>query len=158
VEAKVKDARTNACAKYVCNTINSQLIPSVLELNYGDREECPCMDLVPDSEAGAEEAQRDNDLAKLMPIPMSYLRAKYNVPEAAKGEETTMLHAPAAKTEDVKGPKVESLKVEEEDADVADLDDPTDDEDIAAKMAALLSIDDDAIFAKQLTALTDSLQ
>lgn len=152
VEADVKTARIGACAKYVCETINSQLIPSTLHLNFGDSEECPCMDLVPDSEAGGEEAKRDAELAKLMPIPLSYLRSKYNVPEAAKDEETTMLHAgkTSEPLKEVKGPKVESLKVED--------DEVSDDEDIAAKLEALLAIQDDAVFAKQLTALTDSLK
>jgi phage gp29-like protein len=164
VEAEVKNARTGACAKYVCETINSQLIPSTLQLNYGDCEECPCMDLVPDSEAGGEEAKRDTELAKLMPIPLSYLRAKYNVPEAAKDEETTMLHAGKTqapreelKRQDAKDAKEEKEPIEEDDYDPK-WEDSEDGQDIAAKMASLLLIDDDAIFAKQLTALTESLQ
>ena len=158
VEAKVKDARTDACAKYICETFNSQMITSILELNYGDCAECPQMSLVPDREAGSEEASRDAALAKLMPIPLSHLRSKYNVPEAGKDEETTMLHAP--KTQDLKTQhaREEQETIPDDDDDDPKWEDSADGEDIAAKMAALLLIDDDAIFAKQLTALTDSLQ
>lgn len=156
VEADVKNARTDACAKYVCETLNCQLVPSILELNYGDAEECPQMSLVPDREAGAEEAKRDESLAKLMPIPLSHLRSKYNVPEAGKDEETTMLHSSAPKTPDGK-PPVTIKEADQKEAEKKEDEDP-EPEDIAAKMAGLLLIEDDAIFAKQLTALTDSLK
>lgn len=158
VEADVKAARTDACAKYVCEAFNSQLITSILELNYGDAAECPQMSLVPDREAGAEEATRDEALARLMPIPLSHLRSKYNVPEAGKGEETTMAHVapkaappaadPKAPIEDDHDPKWEESELGQYNEDGT----------LRAKLAALADIEDDAIFAKQLQALTDSLK
>ncbi|MDP3851971.1 MAG: DUF935 family protein [Luteolibacter sp.] len=134
VEADVKSMRVDACGKYICGAMNTQMIPSIVEINYGDREECPVMTLVPDSEAGPEEATRDETLSRMMPIPMSYLRSKYNVPEAGAGEETTTLH---------QVPSEQSAVISEED--------------ISAKLSALAGIDDDALFAKQLTELTHSL-
>jgi phage gp29-like protein len=132
VEADVKGQRVDAAAKYVAKVINGQLIPSILELNFGDREACPRIELVPDSEAGTEEAARDVALAAIMPIPVSYLQAKYGIPAAAAGE------ALAGQTEEG---KTEDRR----------------EDDIAAKMAALAKAEDDAVFAKELRELIDTL-
>jgi phage gp29-like protein len=157
VEAGVKELRIDSAAKFVAKVINGQLIPSIVELNFGDRDECPCMELVPDSEAGSEEATRDKTLSEMMPIPLSYLQAKYGVPVAGEGEETTMGHGAKAQ-EDVRGQgpggmseEVKPLKAEE--------DEEAEEEDarLAAKLVWLAGIDDDAVFAKELKKLTDEL-
>jgi hypothetical protein len=44
---------------------------------------------MPDSEAGAEEANRDKTLSEMMDLPLDWLRSKYNVPKPMEGEETT---------------------------------------------------------------------
>ena len=134
VEADVKATRIDAAAKYVAKVVNTQLIPSIIELNFGERNECPSMDLLPDAEAGGAEAMRDETLSRMMPIPHSYLQAKYGIPAAAADDMTT--HAHAAKMQELE---------------------PEDGSDIAAKLAALALIEDDALFAKQLTELTESL-
>lgn len=88
VEADVKARRIAAAAKYVCGVINSQLIPSILMLNYGDADEAPRMRLLDEAEGGLEEAQRDRVLAESgLEIPKSYLRKKYGLPAPRDGEE-----------------------------------------------------------------------
>ena len=165
VEAGVKNRRTDACGKYVCKVFNTQLIPSIIELNYGGRDECPLLSLVPDSEAGTDEATRDNALAAMIPLPFSYLRAKYNVPEAGEDEETTMLHG--TKTQELKTQDFKTQDVREEgsggkepipeDHDPKWEDSMDAPDSLASKLAALLDLDDDALFAKQLSNLTESL-
>lgn len=154
VEADVKAVRIDAAAKYVAKVINAQLIPSIIELNYGDRTDCPCMELVPDSEAGPEEAKRDETLSRMMPIPLAYLQGKYGIPVAAENEPTTQgtsnVEPP---TSNVEGKKPETEDPEE---DPEPAEEP-DEEDLAAKLSALSAITDDALFAKQLQALTESL-
>jgi phage gp29-like protein len=127
VESDVKTKRIDAAAKYACKVINTQLIPSIVELNYGNADECPSIQMVPDSEAGTEQATRDKTLSEMMPIPHSYLRGKYNIPEAAAGEEVTgpPAAAPALTT--------------------------------PARLAALSGIKDDAVFAKELHQLMNEL-
>jgi phage gp29-like protein len=139
VEANVKTARIDAAAKYACKVLNGQLIPSIIELNYGNRDECPSVSMITDADAGKEEADRDKVLSEMMPIPLSYLRQKYNIPEPAAGEETTKAKAETLKTETLK-------------------EDSLPDAPLASKLAALLEIEDEALFAKQLATLTDSLK
>ena len=151
VEAGVKDQRMEAAARYVCKVLNQQLIPAIVELNYGDVDECPVVDLICESEAGTAEAQRDQILAGYMPIGLDYLRAKYNVPAPAEGEETTMAHKQPQATkqkEESRGQKPEG------DEDEQEQEDP--DPDLAAKAAELLDIADDALFAKELNQLTQT--
>jgi phage gp29-like protein len=131
VESEVKAARIDAAAKYVCAVVNSQLVPSIIAMNWGESSECPVMTLAPDDEAGATEAARDQILAGLMPIPEVYLQAKYNIPAPAAGESATTRHlAPAA------NPSVPS---------------------VGARLATISAIEDDALFAKELHALTAEL-
>jgi len=147
VEADVKNARVDAAGKYVCKVINGQLIPSIITLNYGDRDECPTMALVPDREAGAEEASRDQVLSTMMPLSIAHLRAKYNQPEPGKDEETTQKHRETqdSKTQDARQEKKVLKPAKEME------------EDLAEQLEALCGIADDAIFAKQLLELTESL-
>jgi hypothetical protein len=72
-----------------------------------------------------------------MPLSVPHLRRKYNMPEPGPNEESTGKHnEPAA------APSVPPLP------------DPT----LPDKLAALCAITDDAIFAKELQQLTDSLK
>jgi len=167
VEADVKSQRIDAAAKYVAKVVNTQLIPSILELNFGDRDECPCMELMPDSEAGGDEATRDETLSRMMPIPLSYLQAKYGIPAAAAGEATTQqpqaeaAKSPTPPTHPTK-PKMEGETIEDDDHDPkweeSDLGQYDDDGNLRAKMTALVAIEDDALFAKALADLTHSLK
>jgi phage gp29-like protein len=131
VESEVKAARIAAAAKYVCAVINSQLVPSMIAINWGEATECPVMTLTSDEEAGTEEASRDVALAGIMPIPLSYLQAKFNIPAPSAGEAATTGHlAPAA---------------------------PPAKQALAARLGTICDIEDDAVFAKALRDLTDEL-
>ena len=133
VEAEVKAARMEAVGKYVCTVINTQLIPSILQLNYGDDREAPVASLIPDNDGSLEEAQRDLILSQFMTLSTPYLRKKYKQPEPAEGEGTA-LAAPAPP----------SLV-------------PPESAGLAAKLADLANIADDALFAKELQQLAKSL-
>lgn len=156
VEADVKEMRIDAAAKYVAKVINAQLIPSIIELNFGDRNECPSIDLIPDTEAGGDEATRDETLSRMMPIPLGYLQSKFGIPAAAADEATTQAHKESGTPHitpwpaEAKKPDAEAPK-----ADPKPEEDP--EESLAAKLATLADIDDDAVFAKQLADLTESL-
>ncbi len=88
VESDVKARRINAAAKYACTVLNTQLIPSILVLNYGDSDEAPCVRLLEDEEGDLAQAQRDQVLAAAgLEIPKSFLRKKYGLPAPSEGEE-----------------------------------------------------------------------
>lgn len=132
VEADVKTARMDAAAKYVCGVISSQLLPSITALNYGTPDESPEFTLTAATKAGVEEASRDVALAALMPLSIPALRAKYDLPEPGPGEDSTARHlAPASPT-----PPSPLL---------------------AAKLADLNGIGDEAVFAKALNDLIQTL-
>lgn len=154
VESKVKDERMDAAGKYACAVLNNQLIPSILILNYGDADEAPCVCLADETEAGADDAQRDSILAGFMPLSVSQLREKYSMRKPADEEDATK---PSSKGE-VPSSKEEPAEPEEEpempDADEIEDIDP---EELEAKLAALAAEEDDALFAKQLNQLIDTL-
>lgn len=170
VEADVKTMRIDAAAKYVAKVINAQFIPSIIELNFGDRNECPSIDLIPDAEAGGAEATRDETLSRMMPIPLSYLQAKYGIPAAAADEPTTAGHKGTSNAERPTSDfakatqdksNVEVKKDEKDEVPIPEDHDPkwedSEDGPLASKLAALAGIEDDALFAKQLADLTESL-
>lgn len=134
VESDVKARRINAAAKYACSVINSQLIPSILTLNYGDADEAPRARLLEDEEGDLAQAQRDNVLAGAgLEIPKSFLRKKYGLPAPQDDEE------------------VIGGKVEREDGKEEIGEDPDD------RLKALAGIEDDALFAKELNSLVETL-
>jgi len=88
VEQDVKGERIDAAGKFVCEIINKQLIPAILELNYGDIEDAPKIRLLEESEGRLGDAQRDQILKSIgMPLGIDYMRKKYSIPEPAEGEE-----------------------------------------------------------------------
>lgn len=156
VEADVKQLRIDSCAKFVAKVINQQLIPSIVELNFGDSDECPCMELIADSEAGSEEATRDKTLSEMMPIPLPYLQAKYGIPSPGEGEKTTQSHKSAEAQKQAATVVPPSSEVPES-LDEEDDSEEMSDEELSARMASLATIQDDAIFAKQLQSLIASI-
>lgn len=89
VEADVKSDRIDAAGRFAEEVINQQLVKSILMLNYGDTDEPPRIRFLEDEEAGLQEAQRDQTLAKAgLTIGVDFLRKKYGIPEPAEGEET----------------------------------------------------------------------
>jgi phage gp29-like protein len=87
VESGVKDQRIDAAGRYVCRVLNTQLVPSILTLNFGDDSECPTVRMLEDEEGSLEEAQRDQILAQIMPLSKSFLRKKYGQPEPQDDED-----------------------------------------------------------------------
>jgi phage gp29-like protein len=159
VESKVKDERMEAAGKFACSVINSQLAPSILVLNFGDDDECPCVRLADETEAGADDAQRDSILAGFMPLSKKQLREKYSMRKPDDEEDSTK--PAAAKPPEVPNGKVPSAKPQEEpeapDAPDADEIEEMAEEELAAKLGDLAAVEDDALFAKQLTQLIDTL-
>jgi phage gp29-like protein len=136
VEGDVKDQRIAAAGRYVCRVLNTQLIPSILTLNYGDADQSPRCRMLQDEEGDATEAQRDLALAQGgVEIPVSFLRRKYGLPKPAEGEETI------------------GGAMEEEDPDPFGAPDAEDEEEAQAAMARLLTADDDAVRAREIAIL-----
>ncbi len=155
VESKVKDERMEAAGKYACGVLNHQLISSILVLNYGDDDERPSARLSDETEAGQDDATRDSILAGFMDLSKKQLRQKYNLQEPADEADSTKKKeapAPPAKTVPGKGPAADPpAEIEEEELE----EEPA--EELAAKLAGLAAIQDDALFAKGLTQLLDAL-
>jgi hypothetical protein len=144
VESDVKGRRIAAAAKYVCQVLNSQLVPSILTLNYGDAEECPCVRLITEEQGDLEQAQRDKVLADAgLEIPVSFLRKKYGLPAPCDGEET-----------------IGGRGMEQGAGDEKDEGDGWDEEDgalDARELARVAAIEDDAVFARELQKLTGAI-
>lgn len=140
VEEKVKNARIDAAAKYACKVLNSQLIPSIVELNYGTRDESPAIALLADRDTGIAEAQRDQILSGIMPLSVKQLRQKYALDEPAPGDETKSPSAAPA--------SVPSAPVTGE---------PPTNDPLLSKLCHISQIGDDALFTKALTDLAATL-
>jgi phage gp29-like protein len=157
VEMAVKEDRIDACGKFAASIINNQLIKSICQVNYGDTEECPEIRFLEDEEGDLQAAQRDKILIDAnLPIGVDFMRKKYGIPEPAEGEET--LEAPQPKpfggggdaqpkpsteTEMQQAPAADQLQDEKEPAE--------------AKLKRVLEIQDDAIFAGELSKLASEL-
>src|SRR5215470_16765324 len=63
VEKDVKSDRIDAAGKFAEVVINKQLVPFILQLNYGNDDNAPTVRFLEDEEAGLVEAQRDKTLA-----------------------------------------------------------------------------------------------
>lgn len=97
-EAGVKSDRIDAAAEYAAGVINTQLIPFILRLNFGDDECAPALRFLQDGEGTVSDAQRDQILAAAgLKIGANFLRRKYNIPAVEEGEET-IGGAPASAT------------------------------------------------------------
>ncbi len=155
VESAVKNARIDAAAKYTCKVINTQLIPSIVELNYGTRDESPAIALLADRDTSLGEAQRDAALANLFPLSVAQLRQKYRLEEPADEEDETK--TPASKIPAA----AESNRKQPEAIDPADPADPADEatpeDNMMAKLSHISAIEDDALFAKALADLAATL-
>lgn len=96
VEGGVKEGRIRACARFVAEVANEQLVPSILELNYGDDDEAPTICLESKKEddlvAGATVINTLATAGAGKIIPLSYISRRFNIPVPAAGEAT--LEAP----------------------------------------------------------------
>ena len=89
VEGDVKKKRIEAAGRYACRVLNTQIIPSILTLNYGDADEAPKIVLIADSPAGSGQAATFKTLADAgVRIGQAYVRKLFEIPEPAEDEET----------------------------------------------------------------------
>jgi phage gp29-like protein len=154
VESGVKAARIKAAARYVARVLNTELIPAILTLNYGDAEQSPSVCLV---------SEKEEDKAKLATvvqtlatagagkiIGLDWLGKTFGIPKPDKGEETLDEAKPAPEpgkdlnrqgAEDAKG--AEEEKKSEDDTD--------------ANLARIAEIKDDALFSKALADFANTL-
>jgi len=98
VEAQLKQDRLEAASEFVADVFNTQLIPSILRLNYGDADEPPTCRFLQENEGTLQDAQRDQILINSgAPYPLSHMRKKYSIPQPEPGEEVMVpLVAPKA--------------------------------------------------------------
>lgn len=88
-EGSVKDDNIETAGDFVCRVLSEQLIPSILELNYGDTDEAPRLCLVEDEQAGAEQASVVSTLAAAgVEFSVDELRKKFGFRKPREGEET----------------------------------------------------------------------
>ncbi|EDY16693.1 Mu-like prophage protein gp29-like protein [Chthoniobacter flavus Ellin428] len=142
VEGDVKSQRIEAAGRYACRVLNTQLIPSILTLNYGDADEAPSVRLLEDDEGGLPEAQRDQILSQLMPLSQAFLRKKYGQPEPQDEDDAIGGQPDPEPDPTAKGENPEPGKAEE-------------DPEKSAAMARILAIEDDTIFARELSAFLE---
>jgi phage gp29-like protein len=89
VEADVKGNKIDSAGEDACAVINEQLIPAILNVNYGDDDEAPAIRLLDEEEGGLEDANRDMALASGgLEIGKDFLRKKYGLPKPRQEEET----------------------------------------------------------------------
>jgi hypothetical protein len=83
-----KDQCIQAGAMFAESVINLQLIPYILNVNFGEGGdmEAPTVTLVDEEVGNYQDAQRDSLVIKMINVPASYIHQKYGVPEAADGE------------------------------------------------------------------------
>jgi phage gp29-like protein len=90
-EGSVKDDNIETAGDFVCRVLSEQLIPSILELNYGegDTDEAPRLCLVEDEQAGSEQASVVSTLAAAgVEFSVDELRKKFGFRKPRQGEET----------------------------------------------------------------------
>lgn len=147
VEADVKSNKIDAGGKFACQVINSQLIPSILELNFGDCEEAPTIRLLDDEEGNLTDAQRDSALATAgLKIGVNFLRKKYGIPAPSADEETIGgMPMPAA------NPPAAQIEAANKSSDQSVYEALADDVALAIdRLQAIAQIKDDAVFTAKL--------
>jgi hypothetical protein len=155
VEAQLKQDRLDAACAFVARVINRQLIPSILTRNYGDTDEPPSCRFLQETEGTYQDAQRDQILSSLgLPIPLSHLRQKYNIPEPTGEEEVTEPPPkPMAPSDVSAGPKG-TRPIGQTPNGNSPSEKPRQ---VEAKLEALSLIQDDEIFARELRRLASEL-
>lgn len=100
VHAGVRAGAIDAAAKWAARVINTQLIPAILRLNFGDDTEAPWF--APDHEEQKDEkalADRDKVLADMgLEFPEQWFRERHGVPPVEAGQPTIGGRSPAAKS------------------------------------------------------------
>ncbi len=155
VEAQLKQDRLDAACAFVARVINRQLIPSILTRNYGDTDDPPCCRFLQETEGTYQDAQRDQILCSLgLPIPLSHLRQKYNIPEPTGDEEVTTPPPKPMAPSDVSAGPAGTRPIGQTPNGNSQTQTPRQ---VEAKLEALSSIQDDEIFARELRRLASEL-
>lgn len=86
-------------AAFIVDLINDQLIPNLIELNWGNRDELPFVEVeIPRPDRDQEKATRDKllfgDLG--LPVSLQYLYERHRVPAPAKGDDLFQRPKPVA--------------------------------------------------------------
>jgi phage gp29-like protein len=151
VEAQLKQDRLDAASFFVSNIFNRQLIPYILNLNYGNAQEAPRCRFLKETEGTYQDAQRDQILVTMgLDIPLSHLRHKYSIPEATNNEPVTEPPPkPTAPSSVSAGPKGTRPLGE------PSVNGERNPKEVAAKLAALSAIEDDTIFGQELEQLAE---
>jgi phage gp29-like protein len=97
VHEGVKGEIINSAASWVARILNTQLIPSICRLNYGEENECPYLDPFGKTEEDAKAlAERDQILlGQGVELPRSWFYDRHNIPQPAAGEAVITGHKPA---------------------------------------------------------------
>jgi len=90
VHESVQKSRQVEVAEFAVNTLNEQLIPSIVELNWGGREELPYLELeIEESNDPVQSAQRDQILSSMgLPLSKSELYERHGLQEPENEEDT----------------------------------------------------------------------
>lgn len=88
VHADVKTERKIEVSDWVAEIVSSQLIPAIIERNYGSTDELPVMTLdLGESGDPLEMAQRDQVLNQIMDLPLDYMQKRHRIPAITPGTE-----------------------------------------------------------------------
>ena len=154
VEAQLKQDRLDAASFFISNIFNRQLIPYILQLNYGDTMEAPRCRFLKETEGTYQDAQRDQILTTMgLDIPLSHLRHKYGIPTATNDEPVTKPPPkPTAPSSVSPGPR-----------GTRPLGEPSrngtpNPKEMAAKLEKISAIEDEAVFAIELNRLADDVE
>jgi len=136
VHEGVKGEIVQAAGNWAATVLNTQLIPSILRLNFNDDSEAPEFRPRPKTEEDAKaNADRDAVLLPMMPMPKAWFYKRHAVPLPEDGEETIGGVPPPAEDP-------QPTDSDEADDDAADGD--TEDQELKAREAGL---DDPALEA-----------
>lgn len=90
VHQDVRDDIVESDAKMLMGAVNGQLIPPLVEFNYGPQKTYPEFKIQykPEDSVKKDLAERDKNLVEMgVPMGVKYFYTRYNVPEPGKGEE-----------------------------------------------------------------------
>lgn len=158
VHAGVESEIADSMGAFIADILQSQLFPALLKLNYGEDSECPSVTL---------ETQKEDDLTQRAQIvatlaqagagkciPLDWINDTFSIPHPEDGEETLAPAQPAGvSTEKEPGMENEpesSGGVDSRSGGHAEARRRGVGDETHAALARLLSIKDDALFAKSL--------
>lgn len=98
VHMSVRDDIMSAAADWLAGVLNTQLVPAILRLNYGDDTEAPL--LVPDIK-DAEDAKANAERDKILigdlglPVEKAWLYERHKIPQPASDADPETIFAPS---------------------------------------------------------------